>query len=448
MKIARLIVSIIFCFTGIASVYPQEGDQILDGIGETALSARYQFRGDVRDWSRNNLHAIINGTDYSFVNDSLFGNVLSLNGERETFISIPGEAVRGEESVSISGWINLCSPKSGQVFFDFGKSGKSHFFSAPTGTGEKEGCLTRIVTESGTYSSATRTLEANKWNHMAFVIDIPSKTLSVYINGLPAGSMDNMALEPDQLFGNSSEGNNKLYIGKSLDPGSTILNARLYDFRIYRIALSERQINRIYNSALRREDTSGRRRGEAERNLPEFSLETPRLYNEFLTGVEDIRVETSTGYMPRFQRFVKGIYSNDFDGPDVRVLWPAPEDNRQVLAPGTYTVTGKVAGTDLQPKAFVTVRAGGEPAAPARVLEAFDLDQVTLNNDIYDRKTKFIENRDKFIKGLAAANPDNFLYMFRNAFGQEQPEGQNRLEDGTVSRPNCAVMPRDIFSAP
>ena len=427
MKIARLIVSIIFCFTGIASVYPQEGDQILDGIGETALSARYQFRGDVRDWSRNNLHAIINGTDYSFVNDSLFGNVLSLNGERETFISIPGEAVRGEESVSISGWINLCSPKSGQVFFDFGKSGKSHFFSAPTGTGEKEGCLTRIVTESGTYSSETKALAINKWNHMAFVIDIPSKTLSVYINGLPAGSRDNIALEPDQLFDNSPEGSNKLYIGKSLDPGSTILNARLYDFRIYRIALSERQINRIYNSALRREDTSGRRRGEAERNLPEFSPETPRLYNEFLTGVEDIRVETLTGYMPRIQRFVKGIYSNDFDGPDVRVLWPAPEDNRQVLAPGTYTVTGKVAGTDLQPKAFVTVRAGGEPAAPVRVLEAFDLDQVTLNNDIHDRKTKFIENRDKFIKGLAAANPDNFLYMFRNAFGQEQPEGAKPL---------------------
>jgi uncharacterized protein len=27
------------------------------------------------------------------------------------------------------------------------------------------------------------------------------------------------------------------------------------------------------------------------------------------------------------------------------------------------------------------------------------------------------------LKGLAGANPDNFLYMFRNAFGQEQPRG-------------------------
>ena len=29
--------------------------------------------------------------------------------------------------------------------------------------------------------------------------------------------------------------------------------------------------------------------------------------------------------------------------------------------------------------------------------------------------------------GLANTNPDNFLYMFRNAFGQEQPEGAKPL---------------------
>jgi len=46
-----------------------------------------------------------------------------------------------------------------------------------------------------------------------------------------------------------------------------------------------------------------------------------------------------------------------------------------------------------------------------------------LNTDIHDHDTKFIENRDKFIRGLAAANSDNFLYMFRNAFGQNQPAG-------------------------
>ncbi|MDD2618408.1 MAG: glycoside hydrolase family 127 protein, partial [Bacteroidales bacterium] len=120
---------------------------------------------------------------------------------------------------------------------------------------------------------------------------------------------------------------------------------------------------------------------------------------------------------------VKGIYSNGIEGPDVKVIWPAPEDNSQVLSPGTYEVTGSVAGTDLQPKALVTVRTPEKQKAPERKLEAFGLDQVSLNMDCHHDKTKFIENRDKFFNGLAATNPDNFLYMFRNAFGQPQPEG-------------------------
>ncbi len=154
---------------------------------------------------------------------------------------------------------------------------------------------------------------------------------------------------------------------------------------------------------------------------------TPRLYNAYLVSVQDIRVETVVGHLPRMPRYVKGVYSNKIKGPDVRVLWPAPVDNSQVLTPGTYTVTGRVAGTDLQPKATVTVKATEEPATPDRTLEPFGLDQVILNTDIHGYKTKFIENRDKFITGLASTNPDNFLYMFRNAFGQQQPEGAEEM---------------------
>ncbi len=163
--------------------------------------------------------------------------------------------------------------------------------------------------------------------------------------------------------------------------------------------------------------------GGVRENLPVFPETTPQLYNEFLTSVPDIQVETVVGYLPGLPRYVKGVYSNKIEGPNVRVLWPAPVDNSQVLAPGTYTVTGRVAGTDIQPKAIVTVKEAKQPAAPDRTLEVFDLEQVILNTDLHSHNTKFIENRDKFITGLANTNPDNFLYMFRNAFGQEQPEG-------------------------
>ena len=160
-----------------------------------------------------------------------------------------------------------------------------------------------------------------------------------------------------------------------------------------------------------------------DRNLPEFFGMKPQLYNAYLTGVQDVEVETVVGHLPRLPRFVKGVYSNNIEGPDVRVIWPSPVDNSQVLAPGTYTVTGRIAGSKLQPKAKVTVKAAEGSAVPHRTLEVFSLAQVSLDADINNHKSKFIENRDKFVNGLAATNPDNFLYMLRNAFGQEQPAG-------------------------
>ncbi len=163
--------------------------------------------------------------------------------------------------------------------------------------------------------------------------------------------------------------------------------------------------------------------GDQTPDRTEVSGTTPQLYNAYLKSVQDIRVETVVGHLPSLPRYVKGVYSKKINGPDVRVLWPAPADNSQVLTPGTYTVTGRIPGTDIQPKAIVTVREAEEPATPDRTLETFDLDQVILNTDVHNHNTKFIENRDKFITGLAATNPDNFLYMFRNAFGQEQPDG-------------------------
>ena len=166
-----------------------------------------------------------------------------------------------------------------------------------------------------------------------------------------------------------------------------------------------------------------RKRMEPERNLPEFSAVTPQLYNAYLKSVPDIQAETFVGHLPRLPRHVKGVYSNEIEGPNVRVLWPSPVDNSQVLAPGKYTVTGRVAGTNIQPKAIVTVNEPSVHVMPGRSLETFGLDQVILNTDIHNHDTKFIENRNKFITGLARTNPDNFLYMFRNAFGQEQPVG-------------------------
>jgi hypothetical protein len=56
------------------------------------------------------------------------------------------------------------------------------------------------------------------------------------------------------------------------------------------------------------------------------------------------------------------------------------------------------------------------------------LDRVVLDRDTQGRETPFTRNRDKFLRALAATDPNTFLYNFRDAFGQPQPEGTRPLE--------------------
>jgi len=147
-----------------------------------------------------------------------------------------------------------------------------------------------------------------------------------------------------------------------------------------------------------------------------------------LVGIPDIDASTIVGHLPRLPRFVRGAYRGGASGPKVRVLWPAPKDNRQVLEPGTYTVSGVVPGTGFRPVATVTVKSPSDAVAtPRRQLEPFSLGRVVLNSDERGQPTPLIENRDKFIRTLVKTDPDRFLYMFRDAFGQKQPPSTHPL---------------------
>ena len=410
------------------NLFAQTGDQMLDGIGETEMIARYTLKKDVKDWSRNNLHASIVGTDFKFVEDSLFGSALSLQGTTETYVTIPGESVFGEESLTITGWIYLRSTQGAPVLFDFGKNNKSHLTALAAGPKEKEGFWAQMQLDSKKFTTAAATLPLNKWVQFAVVANIPTKTLSTFIDGVLVGETKNVTLELKQLFDGRSGKNNKLMLGKALAGDNAFLNAKLNDIRIYRVPLTDRQILTIHDNALKKEaPVVRRRRTQPDQNLQVFAPGTPQLYNAFLTSVPDIQVETVIGDLPRLPRYLKGVYSGTGQGPDVRVIWPAPMDNSQTLKAGSYTVTGKVSGTDFHPIATVVVKDAKEASTPNRTLEKFKLDQVSLDKDSHNDTTKFVENRDKFITVLATTNPDNFLYMFRNAFGQKQPAGAEAL---------------------
>ncbi|WP_367329801.1 beta-L-arabinofuranosidase domain-containing protein [Sphingobacterium multivorum] len=406
----------------------QSGDQILDGIGETGMVARYVFDGDFKDWSRNGLHGKFQGTKASFISDKQFTKVLSLAGGKDDFVVLPPQVLNDLESISITGWIYLRAAQSGQYLFDFGQDIARHFAGTPTGTAQQNGYMGIIAPKKTDVKNAVSSAAPlNKWVHLAIVVDIPSGTMQTYLDGMPAGEVKNIPQELAEVFGQTGS-KRTLYIGKSLLGGSVSLNALLHDFRIYRVPLNRNQIGMVYRNALKgvREDITSK--GKAEDDLPRFPMNKAELYNAFLTGVADVTVETEVGELPRLPSYVAGTYKDGMVGPKVRVLWPAPTDNSAVSQQTAYTVTGRVPGTDLKPKAIITVKGKLKSNLPNLKLEAFHLDQVFLNTDVKHHQTKFIENRDKFIDTLAKSDPNSFLYMFRHAFGQKQPTGAQPLE--------------------
>lgn len=407
----------------------QGGDQILDGIGETGLIARYLFNGDTRDWSRNNLHAKVEGNELKFDRDDRFGNVLSLGNDAGGYVSIPSQVLNDVESFGLSTWVFLrTAAKDQQVLelqvedqpiLELSTSEESDY------QGFQLGFRTSFAEDMKTFKG--QALKPNTWVFLTLVIDFPSKSLRVYGNSQPLG--DPVLLGNEFLDGFSSWNSEelKVYFGGSPDSPMATLDGLVHDLRLYRIPLNERQIAGIYSNAGATNQANAQPTKKVEDELPQFDPNQPQLYNAFLVSVSDVEVETELGELPRLPTHVDGVYRDQVSGPKVRVIWPAPSDNSAVLKTGNYTVIGRVPGTDFQPKVEVTVVSKRKESTPSLKLATFGLDQVSLDPGLNQTQTKFIENRDKFIHTLADTDPDSFLYMFRHAFGQTQPEGAEPL---------------------
>jgi Uncharacterized protein conserved in bacteria len=411
-------------FTPVPALSQSEGgDQFLDGIGETALVSRYILRDNTQDRSRNSRHATMRGGTAMFVDDAKFGKVLSLSDGR--YFQLPGEALEGVDTVSVAGWVLLKSDEPWQRFFDFGKDTTANFFCTPIGEGGSEGYRARITTAGWEqeHGPIATQISTNVWTHLAVVLDSARKTLTTYRDGKRVAQATDVPISLEQVLDQENGSANHIYIGKSQYDNDATLVAELHDIRIYSIALSEQQVSTIYSNALTGQTSTSRSAADSK------AVGASAIATAFgLTGVPDISVETEQGQLPKLPILIAGVYRDGRAGPPVRVLWPAPTNNVQVLEPGSYVITGRVAGTEFQPKATVTVKkAETTSAGPKRSLEAFPLDAVTLELDTQQRPTPFMKNRDKFMRGLAESNPDRFLYMFRNTFGQPQPQGAEPL---------------------
>ena len=334
------------------------GDQFLDGIGETALVARYLFNGNAADRSRNGYQATLHGAGGAYVEDRRFGTVLSLPGTGGAFVQIPGESLLDMDAITVTGWVFLRSDQPWQRFFDFGPNTTSNFFCTPVGEGDAEGYRARLTTNgwTGEQGPTAPRVPTNRWVHLAVVLDAPRHSLNLFLDGARVGQSTNLTLNLEQLLDRDDARHNQLYLGKSHYDTDPYLNAKLRDVRLYGIALTDQQVATICKNAGSGGETEASAKPVLAQNPPDETRGTA--WSAFdLLRVPDISVETMVGTLPRLPRTVAGEYRDGAQGPEVRIIWPSPTGNQSVLQPGTFIVTGRIAGTKLEPKAFVTVSA-------------------------------------------------------------------------------------------
>jgi hypothetical protein len=201
----------------------QQGDQFLDGIGETSLVARYVLNGNAEDSSRNQFHAALRGSGGTFVEEGP-RKVLLLTGDG-SHLQLPANALTGEDTISVTGWLFLPTGATGPVF-DFGRDGSNRLFAEATRAGVRAAIVQGGVVRGET--APTSVLE-NQWVHVAVVLDPARRVLAAYLDGAKAGEATGVAVNAAQIVNQAADAPNRLFIGRSQNDSEPTLHGRLRD---------------------------------------------------------------------------------------------------------------------------------------------------------------------------------------------------------------------------
>ena len=159
-------------FTGLGQVQTAGGgDQILDGIGETALVARYVFNGNAEDRSRNNFHAALRGDGAAFVQDPVRPERPPASGQGQLCpASRPSPERRGRPQRHRLAFPELRRARAAVLRLRAGRSRR--LGAAVTGAGPAAGFRAYIASGAGAAVETNAVpVPVNRWVHLAVVLD-------------------------------------------------------------------------------------------------------------------------------------------------------------------------------------------------------------------------------------------------------------------------------------
>jgi hypothetical protein len=165
------------------------------------------------------------------------GQAVNLNGT-DSYLALPSNhPLTGYDEMTVATWVNWRGGGNWQRIFDFGNNREQYLFLTPSSGNN----TLRFAIRNGGSEQIVQTskLASNQWVHVA--VTLGERTAKLYVNGELMATNSNVTIKPSDF----EPSNN--YIGKSQWP-DPLLNGMIDEFHIYNYALSEEEIQDVYNN--------------------------------------------------------------------------------------------------------------------------------------------------------------------------------------------------------
>jgi hypothetical protein len=194
----------------------------------------YSFEGNTKNSYGTDV-GTANGTE-SYAAGNI-GQAISLNGTNNYVTLSATNPMASYDQITVASWVYWNGSSQWQRIFDFGNNTSQYMFLTPrSGTNTLRFA---IKNGGGEQSVETSQLAANQWAHVA--VTLSGGTAKLYVNGTLAATKSGFTIKPSDFKPSLN------YIGKSQfsDP---LFNGKIDEFSIFNYALSDTDIQSIYNA--------------------------------------------------------------------------------------------------------------------------------------------------------------------------------------------------------
>jgi len=202
-------------------------------IPTVGLVAWYPFNGNANDESGNGNNCTVNGAILSPDRKGITNQAYSFNGNSSYIIANNTNVGNFSGNTTFCFWINCSTDATGMVM---DKDNYDYYWFQIDNNG-----LAFTISFDWNYSSTTQIIPRsqleNQWNFVCVMIE--NFTYKVYANGVYVNSVD----IPQNAIINSQN----LTFGRSSYWGHTYYTGKTDDIRIYNRALTEQEIQQLYN---------------------------------------------------------------------------------------------------------------------------------------------------------------------------------------------------------